>query len=76
MSELIEACHLNRFPSLSILCDYGLDGRNGINPIELFELYKNAILVDKVSETILENAMKNDNLEEIVGIRVVSGYNK
>ena len=75
MSELFAACHLNKFPTLSVLCDYGLDGRDGINPIELFTLYKNAINAG-IDACTLEHAMIHDKLYDIVGIRVNSGYNK
>ena len=75
MSELVVACKSNKFPSLSVLCDYGLDGRDGINPIELFSLYKNAINAG-IDALTLENAMIHDKLYDIIGIRVNSGYNK
>jgi hypothetical protein len=76
MSELIEACKQNRFPSVSTLCDYGLDGRDGINPVALFELYRTAVLKKKVTSDQLENALKSDNLKSIVGISVRSGLNQ
>ena len=76
MSELITACNSNKFPNISVLCDYGLDGRDGINPIELFTLYKNAINYDGIDAQALENAMMHDKLYDIVGIRVNSGYKK
>ena len=75
MSEMITACNSNKFPNLSVLCDYGLDGRDGINPIELFTLYKNAINAG-IDVSTLEHAMKHDKLYDIVGIRVNSGYRK
>jgi hypothetical protein len=74
MSEIIDACRQNRFPTLSVLCDYGLDGRDGINPVALFELYKVAVLKKKVTSDQLEHALKTDNLKSIVGINVKSGY--
>jgi hypothetical protein len=76
MSTLIAACRENRFPSLSVLCDYGLDGRDGVNPVQLFELYRNAVIHKKVSAETLENALKTDTLKSIVGINVKSGYGK
>ena len=72
--ELIDACKMNRFPSLSVLCDFGLDGRDGVNPIVLFDLYKDAILKNKISKDDLENALMTDTLETIVGIPVRSGW--
>ena len=76
MSELIHACYENKFPTISVMCDYGLDGRDGINPIELLSLYKNAINEKKLDANTIENAMKHDKLYDIVGIRVKSGYRK
>lgn len=74
MSTLIEACKQNRLPSLSIMCDYGLDGRNGVNPIILFEAYRKLVIDNKISSEELENAMKSNNLKNITGINVKSGY--
>jgi hypothetical protein len=76
MSDLVEACHQNRFPSLSTLCDYGLDGRDGVNPIKLFEMYRNLILTGEVTGEELENAMKTDTLKGVLGIDVKSGYDE
>jgi len=75
MSELLEACKMNRLPRISVLCDYGLDGRNGVNPLELFDLYKRAIF-NGVSGEELEQAMMNDNLEKIVGLSIQSGWGR
>ena len=76
MSALIEACNNNKFPNLDVLCNYGLDGRDGVNPIKLFSLYQTAISKNKITANQLENAMKNDTLSEIVGIQVRSGWKK
>jgi hypothetical protein len=56
------------------MCDYGLDGRDGINPIVLFEAYKNLVINNKMSADELEHAMKTDNLKSLTGIDVKSGY--
>ncbi len=74
MSDLVEACLQNRFPTLSTLCDYGLDGRNGVNPVQLFELYRSLILSGDITQEELENAMKTDTLKGVLGIDVKSGY--
>jgi len=74
MSELIEACKHNKFPSLTTSCDYGLDGRDGINPVALFELYRIAVLKKSITSDQLEHALKLDNLKSIVGIDVRSGH--
>ena len=76
MSTLIAACRENKFPNLSVLCDYGLDGRDGVNPVHLFELYRDAVIHKKVSAETLEDALKTDTLKSIVGIHVKSGYGK
>ena len=72
--ELIEACKMNKLPSLSVMCDYGLDGRDGVNPLALFDLYRKAI--KKVSSEELEHAMKTDTLQSIVGVPVRSGWGR
>jgi hypothetical protein len=74
MSTLIEACKQNRLPSFSIMCDYGLDGRDGVNPVILFEAYRKLVIDNKISAEELENAMKSNNLKNITGINVKSGY--
>jgi hypothetical protein len=74
MSSLVEACRQNRLPSLSTMCDYGLDGRDGINPIVLFEAYRKLVVQNKVTEYELEHAMKTDTLKSLIGIDVRSGY--
>jgi hypothetical protein len=71
---MFAACQQNRFPSLSVLCDYGLDGRDGVNPIELFERYRMLILSNRVTEGQLEDAMKTNSLKKVLGIDIKSGY--
>jgi hypothetical protein len=51
-----------------------LDGRDGIDPVALFELYRTAVLKKKVTSDQLEHALRTDNLKSIVGINVKSGY--
>ena len=76
MSDLVEACRQNRFPSLSTLCDYGLDGRDGINPLKLFEIYRTLVLSGEVTCEELERAMKTNTLKGVLGIEVKSGYDE
>lgn len=76
MSDLVEACRQNRFPSLSTLCDYGLDGRDGINPLKLFEIYRTLVLSGEVTCEELESAMKTNTLKGVLGIEVKSGYDE
>jgi hypothetical protein len=56
------------------MCDYGLDGRDGVNPVILFEAYRKLVIDNKISAEELENAMKSNNLKNITGINVKSGY--
>jgi len=74
--NIIDACHQNRLPCLSTMCDYGMDGRDGVNPLALFEMYRNLVTNEKITPEQLENAMKTDNLKSIIGIDVKSGYGK
>ena len=74
MSSLLEACKQNRLPSMSTLCDYGLDGRDGVNPLALFETYRNLVIHEGITEEVLEHAMKTDTLKNLIGFNVKSGY--
>jgi hypothetical protein len=58
------------------MCDYGLDGRDGVNPILLFEAYRKVVLQNKITANELEQAMKTNNLKSLIGIDVKSGYQK
>jgi hypothetical protein len=66
--ELFEACKIGKLPRLSVLVDFGLDGRDGVNPVELFERYK----MYHVCE--LHDALIHDTLCKLVGLNVKSGY--
>jgi len=68
--ELYDACLLGKFPRLSVLVDFGLDGRDGINSIDLFERYRKHSVKD------LYTALVHDTLEKLVGLKVKSGYSK
>ena len=72
--NIVEACHQNKLPSLSTMCDYGLDGRDGINPLALFELYRKAVLSKNITIEDFEHALKTDTLKILCGIDVKSGY--
>ncbi len=73
MSQLVDACLAGRFPNLTTLVDYGLDGRDGVNPIELFDRYRE-LVDDGVTADELHHAMTTDTLSRLVGIKVKSGY--
>ena len=72
--NIVEACKQNKLPSLSVMCDYGLDGRDGINPIVLFDSYRKAVLYKNVTLEDFEHALKTDTLKNLCGIDVKSGY--
>jgi hypothetical protein len=66
--ELFDACKIGKLPRLSVLVDFGMDGRDGINPITLFEKYR------EYSVKTLYNALVHDELYKLVGLKVKSGY--
>lgn len=74
MAELIKYLEANKFPTLSIMCDYCLDGREGTNPVHIFQCYKRAVQSGVTAEE-LEDAMKTDTLSRFCdGVVVRSGY--
>lgn len=75
MSTLFDACLTGKFPDLNTLVDYGLDGRDGVNPVYLFEKYIALVKGGFVDAKKLHNAMMSDTLSDLVGIKVKSGYN-
>lgn len=76
MSALFDACMIGKFPTLDTMVDYGLDGRDGVNPVDLFERYRTAVLHGAATADDLYRAMTTDTLSELVGIKVSSGYYK
>ena len=62
----MNACRQNRFPSLATLCDYGMDGKRGTNPMSIFTSYRTLILTNTVTAEMLEHAMKTDNLNVLL----------
>ena len=75
-TALFDACLAGKFPSLSTLVDYGLDGRDGVNPVDLFERYRAMVIDGTVTSDDLHLAMTTDTLTELVGIKVSSGYSR
>lgn len=76
MSALFDACLEGQFPDVSTLIDYGLDGRDGVNPVELFERYRALVRANLITPDALHQAMVTDTLSTVVGIKIKSGYNK
>ena len=64
-SDLIHACKVGHLPTIKTMCQFGLLGRNGTNPIALFECYKYAVK-SGVTEEELNDAMERGTLNEIV----------
>ena len=56
---------MGQFPSIGNVCDYGLSGYGGTNPVAIFDCYKSAIK-NGVTEQELENAMKRGTLNETI----------
>ena len=75
-TALFDACLAGKFPALSTLVDYGLDGRDGVNPVDLFERYRAMVIDGTVTADDLHLAMTTDTLTELVGIKVSSGYSR
>ena len=59
--ELFEACKIGKFPRLSVMVDFCLDGRNGVNPVELFHAYRKHTVED------LHTALVHNKLAELTG---------
>ena len=76
MSSLVEACRSGRLPDLNTLIDYGMDGRDGVNPIALFDIYRKLVLENRITADELHHAMVMDTLSTVAGIKIKSGYNK
>lgn len=64
--ELFEACKIGKFPRLSVMVDFCLDGRRGVNPVGLFHEYRK-YTVDELHEALIE-----DKLSELTGVPGVS----
>ena len=67
---MYKACKTGQFPSIEIMCQYGLTGFKGTNPIAIFEYYKSAVKYG-LTENELVNAMENGTLNNLIdGIQV------
>jgi hypothetical protein len=69
MLDLVEACKLGHFPSISTMSKFGLLGYNNTNPIEIFEKYKN-LINQGVTEKQIIDAEKNKKLCELLNIHI------
>ena len=62
---MYKACKTGQFPSIEIMCCYGLSGYRGTNPVAIFDCYKRAVK-DGVTESDLEDAMEKGTLNELI----------
>ena len=62
---MYKACKIDKFPSIEIMCCYGLSGYRGTNPVAIFDCYKRAVK-DGVTESDLEDAMEKGTLNELI----------
>ncbi len=76
MSALFDACIEGVLPDINTLVDYGLDGRDGVNPVALFEKYREVVRANLITPEALHQAMVTDTLSAVVGMKIKSGYNK
>lgn len=66
MTTLVEACLRDAFPSLATMVDYGLDGKDGTDPIAVFGCYQLAVKHDRVTADQLYKAMIDGKLTELL----------
>ena len=57
---------MGKFPKLSVMVDFGLDGRDGVNPVDLFREYRKHTADD------LYTALVHDKISELTGVPRVS----
>jgi len=65
-TELVKACVENRFPSVSTMTKYGLDGNGGTNPVFLLTCYREAITKNGVTETTIEKFFKRGEINKLI----------
>jgi len=62
---MYSACKTGKFPTIEIMCLYGLSGYKGTNPIAIFDCYRRAIK-DGISEIDLQDAMEKGTLNNLI----------
>lgn len=65
-TELVNACVENRFPSVSTMTKYGLDGNGGTNPVFLLSCYREAVTKDGVTDTTIEKYFKKGEINKLI----------
>lgn len=64
--SLINACRTNKLPTLKAMSDFGIQNTEGVNPLDIFECYKIAILEDLVDHDELMRALERDCLNHVI----------
>ena len=64
--NLVNACHVGQLPSLATVCDFGLDGCEGTNPVAIFECYKVAVIKDNIDFRRLNAALMKGTLNDLI----------
>jgi hypothetical protein len=62
---MYKACKTGKFPTIEIMCLYGLSGYHGTNPITIFDCYRQAVK-DGITENQLQNAMEKGILNDLI----------
>ena len=62
---MYSACKTGKFPTIEIMCLYGLSGYKGTNPITIFDCYRRAIK-DGINENQLQDAMEKGTLNDLI----------
>ena len=62
---MYKSCKMGQFPSIEVMCLYGLSGYRGTNPVNIFNCYQRAIK-DGVTESDLEDAMEKGTLNDLI----------
>ena len=76
-TELINACKAQQFPSMSIMCRFGIDGWGGTNPIDIYECYRTAVTVGGVTSDDIDGC---DDLSRLIlnipSVKNLPGYDR
>ena len=65
-TELVGACHNNRFPTMSTMSKYGLDGSGGTNPMHIFSCYREAVTKDGVTDSVIEKYFSGGKINQLI----------
>lgn len=65
-TDLVNACHANRFPTISTMSKYGMDGNGGTNPIHIYSCYREAVTKDGVTSETLEKFFLDGKMNKLI----------